>query len=186
MLFRSLSSSATATSAAGLSGNTRYNFVIIPYTWDGVNAATYNYYTTGAPLADATTLIPVTALPPTALNVTNITCNGMTVSWTPGVGADGTIVLQTSGVAVPNTNPTPNTFYTVGSVIGNATVAFVGSGNSFTLTSLLDNSNYNFKIISYNTSGSVIGYLSGSPLNASQSTLSAATPVANEIGRAHV
>ncbi len=38
-----------------LASNTLYNFLVIPFTWDGVNPETYNYLTSGAPTASATT-----------------------------------------------------------------------------------------------------------------------------------
>lgn len=46
---------ATSVSVTGLTQSTTYNFLIIPYTWDGTNTSTYNYLTTSAPTASATT-----------------------------------------------------------------------------------------------------------------------------------
>lgn len=52
--------SATSTVISGLSGNTNYFFQLIPFGYDGSNAATYNYRTTATiPSANATTLISV-------------------------------------------------------------------------------------------------------------------------------
>jgi hypothetical protein len=39
----------------GLSEATTYNYLLIPYTWDGSNAATYHYLIASAPTATATT-----------------------------------------------------------------------------------------------------------------------------------
>jgi hypothetical protein len=39
----SISEAATTASATGLSGSSAYDFTIIPFTWDGVNAETYHY-----------------------------------------------------------------------------------------------------------------------------------------------
>jgi hypothetical protein len=47
-----LSQSASAT---GLDQNIEYNFLLIPYTWNGANAATYNYLTASAPTTTGTT-----------------------------------------------------------------------------------------------------------------------------------
>jgi hypothetical protein len=47
-----LSPSASAT---GLDINTTYNFLLIPFTWNGVNPSTYNYLTTTAPTTSGTT-----------------------------------------------------------------------------------------------------------------------------------
>lgn len=46
---------ATAISVTGLVAATSYNFLVVPYTWDGTNASTYNYLTTSAPTATAST-----------------------------------------------------------------------------------------------------------------------------------
>lgn len=46
---------STSVNVTGLSNSTAYNFLVVPYTWDGVNSATYNYLTTTAPTASATT-----------------------------------------------------------------------------------------------------------------------------------
>ncbi|MBA4311907.1 MAG: hypothetical protein C0417_04680 [Chlorobiaceae bacterium] len=47
----------TSTTISGLTGGTEYHYSIMPFAWDGANAATYNYKT-GAPIptANATTL----------------------------------------------------------------------------------------------------------------------------------
>jgi autotransporter-associated beta strand protein len=39
----------------GLTAATQYNYLIVPFTWDGVNSSTYNYYLIDAPAANATT-----------------------------------------------------------------------------------------------------------------------------------
>jgi hypothetical protein len=50
----------TTTSITGLSPNTQYNFSIIPFSYDGTNSATYNYYTAATiKTANATTACSV-------------------------------------------------------------------------------------------------------------------------------
>ncbi|HTK81612.1 MAG TPA: fibronectin type III domain-containing protein, partial [Bacteroidota bacterium] len=50
------SGAATSTTISGLTGGTNYHYSIMPYSWDGANAATYNYYTAATiPTANATT-----------------------------------------------------------------------------------------------------------------------------------
>lgn len=46
---------STSVNVTGLTQSTTYNFLVIPYTWDGTNASTYNYLTASAPTASATT-----------------------------------------------------------------------------------------------------------------------------------
>jgi autotransporter-associated beta strand protein len=61
-------------SNTGLTDNTQYNYLIVPFTWDGVNAATYNYYLPNVPAANATTLPFVPTLNnPTATTITENT-----------------------------------------------------------------------------------------------------------------
>ena len=43
-------------SVTGLQAATRYNFSIIPYTWDGVNDPTRNYYTASVAVVNTTTI----------------------------------------------------------------------------------------------------------------------------------
>ena len=45
----------TFSNNSGLIANTTYNYLLVPFTWDGTNAATYNYLTGSAPTASATT-----------------------------------------------------------------------------------------------------------------------------------
>ncbi|RYY66139.1 MAG: fibronectin type III domain-containing protein, partial [Chitinophagaceae bacterium] len=51
----------TYSNTTGLSPSTTYNYVVVPYTWDGTNAATYNYYATGYTVASATTGVATSA-----------------------------------------------------------------------------------------------------------------------------
>ncbi len=46
---------ATTINVTGLNPATAYNFLVVPYTWDGSNASTYNYLTASAPTVSATT-----------------------------------------------------------------------------------------------------------------------------------
>lgn len=46
---------ATSQSSGGLTANTTYNYLLIPFCWDGTNATTYNYLTTSAPTTSAAT-----------------------------------------------------------------------------------------------------------------------------------
>ncbi|TCZ65850.1 T9SS type A sorting domain-containing protein [Flaviaesturariibacter aridisoli] len=51
----------TYSNTTGLAPSTTYNYVVVPYTWDGTNAATYNYYATGYTVASATTGVATSA-----------------------------------------------------------------------------------------------------------------------------
>jgi hypothetical protein len=83
----------------------------------------------------------------------------LTLSWINPGDADfsGVVVLRTSSnapVGVPNpptTAPQEGATYALNATIGNAKVAYVGNGTSFTNTSLLIGSNYFYKIWTYDT-----------------------------------
>jgi hypothetical protein len=51
----SIAQATTTFTNFGLAQATTYNYLLIPYTWDGTNPATYHYLTASAPSASATT-----------------------------------------------------------------------------------------------------------------------------------
>ncbi|MFN4256885.1 MAG: MopE-related protein, partial [Saprospiraceae bacterium] len=161
---------------SNLSPATTYHFACFEYNGSGTTA---NYLTTNPGVVSATTLASTPTASPTALTFSSVTTSSMTVGWTAATGSPaGYIVLYNSGTTAPNTSPTSGTAYTVGATIGNATVAYVGSDVSFPLTGLTDNTQYNFRIHSYNGSGSTTAYRTTSPLTGNQTTSSVAAPVA--------
>ena len=100
------SNPATTINVTGLSSSTSYNFIIIPYTWDGTNSATYNYLVTNAVTVSATTNAGLpTLISPTATNITstsatlgaNITSNGGS-----SLSARGTVFSTISPVSSNN------------------------------------------------------------------------------------
>jgi hypothetical protein len=100
------SNPATTINVTGLSSSTSYNFIIIPYTWDGTNSATYNYLVTNAITVSATTNAGLpTLISPTATNITstsatlgaNITSNGGS-----NLTARGTVYSTSSPVSSGN------------------------------------------------------------------------------------
>ena len=181
-LLTTISSGSTLSfSNSGISSG-QYNYTIIPFTWDGTNAGTYNYFTTSAPSATAFILAAEPTAQATNISFSSVAATSLIVNWTAASGSpSGYIVLQSSGITPPNTNPTDGTFYSVGNSIGNATVVYQGSATTSGLISLLtDNTNYNYKIYSYNGSGGGVNYLTSiAPLSGNQNTATVAAPVAN-------
>jgi hypothetical protein len=177
-LLANMSGASVSYNDSGL-GSGIYNYMLIPYTWDGINVGTYNYLTASAPTATATlaTFAPTTQ--PTALVFSGVTYNGMTASWTaasPSVA--GYLVLRSTGVTSPDTDPSTGTVYTAGNTLGNATVAYAGAGLTTTLALIADNTQNNFEIYSYSGNGALITYLAASPLAGSQSTPNIVAPTA--------
>jgi hypothetical protein len=171
-------SSTTSIQASGLTGNTRYNFVVIPFTWNGTDSTTIHYLTTSAPLADATTFVTIDALPPSNLQFNSVSCSSMNLNWSNGTGAEGTIVLMSISATAPNTTPTTGVAYTTGSVLGNAAVVYVGADSSTSINTLLDNTTHQFTLYTFKTTAAGIAYLLASPLNGSQTTTRVSAPTA--------
>lgn len=95
------STPSTAVNITGLTPATAYNFLVVPYTWDGTNATTYNYLTTSAPTATASTNSGAPALSlPTA---TSITHNAATLGAT--VDSDGGSALTARGTSYKTSSP---------------------------------------------------------------------------------
>ncbi len=99
---------AVSATISSLTASTQYYYTIIPYNWNGTNAATYNYYTDATiPSATATTLSlsAPTIISPTVTAITNTTA-------TPGgnVTSDGGAAVTARGVVWAetslNSNPT--------------------------------------------------------------------------------
>jgi len=87
---------ALTTTITGLTNGTTYNLLLIPYTWDGTNATTYNYLTSGA-------LVTV-GVPSLAATITSNGTGGG--AWTDGASWQGgvapvsgdNVVIATSDV----------------------------------------------------------------------------------------
>jgi autotransporter-associated beta strand protein len=171
-LAATISSGATISfNNTGLSAATLYNYLIIPFTWDGVNGSTYNYLTALAPTASDTTLAAVPTGQPSALVFSDVSASTITASWNPATGSpDGYLVLRSTGSA-PNSNPVPGISYAQGDVLGNATVVYAGSAASTGIQSgLLTATTYFYEVYSFNGSGGTINYRTISPLSGNQST----------------
>lgn len=95
------STPSTAVNVTGLASGNTYNFLVIPYTWDGTNAATYNYLTTSAPTANATTSSGAPAL--STPTVSAITHNSATLGAT--VTSDGGSALSARGTSYNTSSP---------------------------------------------------------------------------------
>jgi len=98
------------------------------------------------------------------------------LSWAPATGADGYIILLRQGAAAPTTDPADASYYTIGSTLGNGTVAaYITSGatTAKTISGLNGGTTYTFKILSVNSDGVNAGtynYFTVSAPTASAST----------------
>ncbi len=112
----------------------------------------------------------------------NVSNSSMTVSWTPGTGSSGSLVLMRQGSAITALATDAVTYlanaqFGLGSDLGGGTyVVYAGSGSSVNVASLRRNTNYFVTVFSYAGAGAVINYQQDNPPASVQSTASTLTP----------
>lgn len=82
--------------------------------------------------------------------------------YTAGTNADNYIVLWKNGAAVTGM-PTDGTSYKRGDVVGDARVAYIGSGTGFTPRGIIANQNYHFAVFAYNGPSGFENYKTTTP-----------------------
>lgn len=87
-----------------------------------------------------------------------------------GTGANNYIVLWKNGSAITGV-PTDGNTYLRGDVVGDARVAYVGSGTSFTPRGIVANQDYYFAVYAFNGQGGYENYLTTSPATGNTTSL---------------
>ncbi len=85
----------------------------------------------------------------TAPVITSFSATSLGVSWTaPGTGVDGGgyVVVRYTADPTGQPDPTNNGIYAVGNTIGTGTVAYIGTGTSFTNTGLTAATTYYYRV----------------------------------------
>lgn len=82
--------------------------------------------------------------------------------YTAGTNADNYIVLWKNGAAVTGI-PADGTSYKRGDVVGDARVAYIGSGTGFTPRGIIANQNYHFAVFAYNGPSGFENYKTTTP-----------------------
>ena len=100
-----IASSANSFSSSGLAPSTQYNYLIIPFTWDGTNASTYNYLTTSAPTANATT--QAGSIAPVLVTNTSTSITDVTATFNGDVTNDGGSAITERGFVYSISDATP-------------------------------------------------------------------------------
>ena len=126
-------------------------------------------------LINVTTLASEPTAQATAPVFSGITTAALKVAFTPA-SADGYLVVRKVGTS-PAALPVDATTYSVGSVLDDAIVAYVGSLTNFNESGLAAGNKYFYVVFAYSGTGISTNYLTTAPLKASQITLSKA-PVA--------
>ncbi len=125
------------------------------------------------------------------LQITNVTCSSMELSWTNGDG-DRRLVVGRAGSPVnqqpqDGTGYTPNANWATGDDLGGGNyVLYDGTGNSVALTGLPSGTTFHFEIFEFNSSGSGADYLLSPSLAGSQATLSLVAAQINPPGPSEV
>lgn len=110
-------------------------------------------------------------LPPTAFTATPFSISQINLSWTQNASLNNVIVLRNTTNTF--TVPVDGTVYTVGSLLGTATVIYNGAGTSFSDGSLSAQTTYYYK--AYSVTGS--NAYSVGPASASATTPCSTTPL---------
>jgi len=92
--------------------------------------------------------------------------------YTAGTGATKYVVLWKNGSAITGV-PVDGASYMRGDVIGDATVAYIGAGTSFTPRGIIANQDYYFAVYAFNGQGGFENYLTSSPATGNTTSLGA-------------
>ncbi len=101
---------------------------------------------------------------PSALTFPIVEAYTLAGQYTAGIGASKYVVLWNKGAAITDA-PIDGSTYLRGDVIGNATVAYIGAGTSFTPRGVIANEDYNFVVYAFNGQGGFENYLTVAPLS---------------------
>ena len=107
---------------------------------------------------------------PSALNFTNVKPYTLSGEYIGAVNAEQYLVLWKNGSPITE-SPVDATSYLRGDYIGDAKVAYVGSGTSFTPRGIIANQNYYFKVFAFNGSDDFENYKQDSPAEGQVSSL---------------
>jgi len=99
---------------------------------------------------------------PTGLTFPVIEAYTVSGQYTAGVGGTKYLVLWKNGSAITGA-PVDGSSYMRGDVLGDARVAYVGSGTGFTPRGIIANQNYYFKVYTFNGQGGFENYQTTAP-----------------------
>ncbi len=161
---------AVSFSQTGLTQNTSYFYAVYAYNGSG---SSLNYRVITPLQGSQLTLITPPASAPTGLLFSNLTASSISVAYTAATGSpSGYLVVRKPGLS-STFIPQPNTFYTLGQVLSDGTVAYVGPALNFIDNTLSANTTYFYDVFAYSQLSSLINYQSVAPLEGSRSTLAA-------------
>ena len=147
-----IANTATNFSNSGLASSTQYNYLLIPFTWDGTNATTYNYLTASAPTANATTQSGATPPVLTTLAASSVTATSATLNGEITADGGGSVTARGFVYSSSDTSPTLGE----GGVTDQASGTGTGVFNS-SVSGLSSNTTYYYQAYATNSSGTSYG-----------------------------
>jgi hypothetical protein len=85
-----------------------------------------------------------------AINLTTVGCNAVTISWTNGNGANRIAAVYPGAITAPAGAYVANQIYSSGAAIGGGRVVYNGTGNSVIVVGLNVNTTYTIVVYEYN------------------------------------
>ena len=107
---------------------------------------------------------------PSALSFPTVEAYTLSGQYNAGSGAAKYLVLWKNGSAITGV-PVDGTTYLRGDIVGDARVAYMGAGTSFTPRGIIANQNYYFAVYAFNGQGGFENYLTSSPATGNVSSL---------------
>lgn len=154
----------------GLSPHTEIFYAIFSFNGSG---SLIKYLTTTPLSGSAFTLFAQPADQPTALTFSNLNGATLTGTFTAAPSTPpGYLVIRTAGAA-PTYVPIDGRSYSIGEVVGDAVVAYIGTATTFNDAGLTLETSYTYQVFSANGIGPTLNYLATSPLQGSVTTLAA-------------
>lgn len=147
-----IAENATSISSSALAASTQYNYLLIPYTWDGTNATTYNYLTASAPTANATTQSGSTPPVLTTNSASSVLSTAATLNGE--ITSDGGSSVTARGFVYSTSDNTPT--IGEGGVTDQASGSGTGTFNS-SVSSLSPNTTYYYQAYATSASGTSYG-----------------------------
>lgn len=142
-------SSSSQVAITGLLPATTYHFAVFEYNGTG---AAIKYLMTPLAASSSTLSVPNTGSSGVTSTFTN---NSITLNWVSGTGSSRMVVMKEGGAV--NSDPVNLSAYPASNTFGNGSqtgvgeyVVYSGNGSAVTVTGLLPNRTYHYKIIEFN------------------------------------
>ncbi len=152
----------------GLSETTSYHYFI--YAYNGLDNH-INYNTTTPLEGTATTLLNIPDEQPVNFQVSALTETSFDIGFEEAVGTVSGYLAVRQAESFPESVPVHNTVYSEGQLIGDAEIAYVGSGTMFSETGFNSNTTFYYRIYAYNENDTLVSYNLSDPLMGIASTL---------------